>query len=549
VPITKNNCSDHKKNLLSSLNKNKKLIFWVIIILLLFTGTWLRFYKLNQLPFGLNKIESHNAIRAIDFSDENESFIKNNSFTYISEHLTLLSFDFFGINIFALRFISSILGTLTLLGFIFLLKELKFSRRLIPLGTFFLAFSFWHISLSRNGQIDALIPFLIIVISTLLLRGINNKKYLQFSVAGILLGTSTWLHHLGIVISIPIIFSLLCFITLNKKNFSTLRYKFLIFILLTLFFSIPLFLQLKQNPELLIETYKTNLGIEKTNLLNFQSIITCISSVFYTGDFNQTNNPLRLPLIPFAWSILFILGLIISFKELFVLFFKRKSFIPKNILAILFSFSNILAMIFLLLLSKNTFLSSKNLILIIPSILVLCLIPFEYFSQVYQKLKLSNRLYMKKWRWKIIQASLLGILVSILISGFSQIHLYFQIWPNSNEAKIVFQKKELTFGKIIKSIERKKNNFIILPQSVIDSKRNSIANIDAIRFIGFPEIKHYQFLNQEEGTNQTHCKESLFVFYEIDDFMRKQFQKKCPENKFQEISSYNEKEVFWTMKE
>jgi hypothetical protein len=533
--------------------QKRRILLFSLLILFLFSLTF-RFYGLDQTPPGLGEQEAKFGLFAIELAGEGsrqDVFIQNGFDFGIFTHLVHFSFEIFGINVFGLRFVSALFGTLTVAGFFLLLKKLHFSFALSLLGIFFLSFSFWHINLSRLASADIFIPFIIIWSFYFLLFGLSSGRYFPFVLAGSIFGAGTLFHPLLFFLFIILFLFFLLLVVLNKKIFTDLKPQLFLFLLSILIFSFPFFLQVYSNPVLFQTTVRESLNFNSADFHPIQNILVHFRSLFYLGDSLQLHNHLSTPAIPLAWSILFFFGFILSAKNIFLsVFGKFKNIsIAKNIHASILAQCIFLIALLIRALNSDSNPDFRQFSWAIPAVFIFCLIPFEYLLEIYQKLKLSIRISLKSWRWNVMQISIFILFITIILAGFSQIYLYFKVWADDVKTKEAYQQKQVAFGKTISSIQRKENNFIIIPSKIDLPENKKDADFNTTIFSGFPEIKSYTFLHPKESLVQIHCENSLIIFYDSSDLLRKQFQKKCPENNFKKQTSPDGMTNFWTMRE
>jgi len=532
----------------------KKLFVITMLLAIILSGAFLRFYNLEQIPSGLHETEANYGLLALGLNDEEttiNSFVQNGYELGVFTKLTSVSFGIFGMNIFALRLLSAFIGILTIIGFFFLLKELRFSYRLALLGTFFLTFSFWHVNFSRLAYSEIFIPFLITWLSLLLMRGFFSKKHLYFVLSGATIGLGLWIHPLMIFSLLLPFFLVLYFSFLDKKFLSFFKLHLLFLSMSILLFSVPLLLQMQNDHHLFQDSLKGALSFDASNLSPIKNMVSYFGSLFYLGDSNQLHNYSSLPIIPLAWSILFLFGFFLSMRSFIfsIIGQFKKTNVPKNIHASALAQIIFLTALLIGSLNSNQEPSSKQFIWAIPAIFIFCIIPFEYLIQIYQKLKLSTRISMKKWRWRVLQFSISCLILMVVLAGFSQVYLYFEVWAKDTKTKEVFQENQVSFGKIIRGLEREENNFIIIPEHVEFSADRKTKTLKTLEFSGFPDIKNYVFIHPSEGLTGIHCENSLIVFYETKLLLRKQFQKKCPENSFKKLTTPKVNGAFWTMRQ
>ncbi len=101
-----------------------------------------------------------------------------------------LSIKLFGTEPWALRIVSGIFGTLTVLGLYLLTKQLFNKESVALLSSFFLATSFWHINFSRIGFRAIMAPAFLVWSLFLLFKIVNQtkKNWLLPILAGFIFG-------------------------------------------------------------------------------------------------------------------------------------------------------------------------------------------------------------------------------------------------------------------------------------------------------------------------------------------------------------------------
>lgn len=131
----------------------------IMLLFVFFLGFLLRFYKLDQVPYGFYQDESaigYNAYSILNTGkDEYGKFmpVYFKSFgdyklpAYI--YLTVFSIKIFGLNEFAVRFPSALFGSLTVILLYFLVKELSQNRKIAYASSLLLAINPWNLQFSR----------------------------------------------------------------------------------------------------------------------------------------------------------------------------------------------------------------------------------------------------------------------------------------------------------------------------------------------------------------------------------------------------------------
>lgn len=145
--------------------KRKYLGIFLLIFLL---GSFLRFYKLGEIPPGFHRDEAFLGYNAYSIlktgKDINGNFLPLHlqSFLYSPagySYLAIPSITLFGLNAFSVRFPSALFGALAILTTYFLVKEMFKNNWLAFFSAFFLAISPWHINLSRTATENVPVVF------------------------------------------------------------------------------------------------------------------------------------------------------------------------------------------------------------------------------------------------------------------------------------------------------------------------------------------------------------------------------------------------------
>lgn len=198
----------------------------IVIALIIFLALFLRLHNLTGVPTSPDWDEAalgYNAFTILQTGkDEYGNFLPlslrsfNDYKPAFYAYLTVPSVAVFGLNLFAVRFPSVILGVLTVLGVYFFAQEIfkrmvnkKLTTYYSLLTAFFLAISPWHIQFSRAAfEVNSSL-FLIIWGMTFLLMGLNKRWLLP--VSAIFLSLSLYAYH-SARIFIPLMLGVLFFL-------------------------------------------------------------------------------------------------------------------------------------------------------------------------------------------------------------------------------------------------------------------------------------------------------------------------------------------------
>jgi len=194
---------------------------WILLALILGAGLWLRLYRIDVLPPGLNNDEGINAIEANEIAQGKPfaTFTKRGlNRETMFHYLAALSYRnpglglnilrampaVFGLNaryirdpladlIFPLRVVAIAAGTLTILALYLFVKE-HFGPRAALLAALFMAVSPWHLLYSRVGLRVILGPPFALLTVGLFLRALRRGTWPHHLAWGIAAGLGCWTY-------------------------------------------------------------------------------------------------------------------------------------------------------------------------------------------------------------------------------------------------------------------------------------------------------------------------------------------------------------------
>ncbi len=245
---------------------SKRLVFPTLIFILLLGG-FFRFYLLQEIPPGLYPDEAmngNNALEALTTGSFKIFYPENNGREGLFINLQAISLWLFGKEPWALRVVSAVFGTLTILGMYFLTLELlrlksdfnheRSSTSIALLSSFFLASSYWHINFSRIGFRAILVPFFAAFGLYFLLKGLREGKILPLVWAGVFIGlgfhTYIAFRFMPFVLAGPLIWYLWRWwrSTPNSPNYCA-PCAVLLFLFITFVVALPIGYYFLQNPQ------------------------------------------------------------------------------------------------------------------------------------------------------------------------------------------------------------------------------------------------------------------------------------------------------------
>ena len=232
---------------------SKSTVFLLLLAVLLLGG-FFRFYEITEIPLGLYPDEAmngNNALEALATGDLKVFYPENNGREGFFIALQAISLKIFGNEPWALRAVSAVLGTLTILGVYLLTREIFRNYGIALLSSFFLATSFWHINFSRIGFRAIMVPFLAAFGTYFLLRGLRDGKVWNIVMSGIFIGlgfhTYIAFRFMPFVLAMPIIWYLWKW----RKGSQNICQPCLIilFLFVTLVATLPIGYYFLQNPQ------------------------------------------------------------------------------------------------------------------------------------------------------------------------------------------------------------------------------------------------------------------------------------------------------------
>ena len=204
----------------------RKNLFLIVIILL---AALLRFYNLGKNPPSIDWDEASIGYNAYSLlktgKDEfgNSWPISIRSFDDYKPPLyvyaTIPSVAIFGLNEFAVRFPSALTGTLTVIVFYFLTKEIFNDRskakgqklKVAMVASFLLAINPWHLQFSRVAFEANLALFFFVLGVYLLFKAINNQSLYYYSGVAVAFAATMYSYHSARVV-VPLFLLLISWI-------------------------------------------------------------------------------------------------------------------------------------------------------------------------------------------------------------------------------------------------------------------------------------------------------------------------------------------------
>jgi len=440
----------------------KSLIFLLIILAI---AGFFRLWQLDSIPPGLYPDEAINGNDALD-TLQNKDFKlfypENNGREGLFYWLLAFSFAIFGPSIWALKFVSALFGILTVLGVYFLTKELfgkdnqNKASCLALLASFFLAISFWHVNFSRIGFRAILIPFILSFGFYFLFRGFRKQKIIDLIISGVFfgLGFYTYISYRFIVL-LAIIVLILWWLIYKKQN---LQKKFLLYalylVIAAFIISLPIGIYFLLNPG---DFFGRAAGVSVLNAENpiyelGKSVILHLGMFNFYGDGNWRHNLAGSPQLLWPVGIFFLLGLIISIKDLIISLRKKEYLLFAAYCLLLYWFFIMLLPGFL---SAEGVPHALRVISVIPVIYIFAAIGAYW---LFEKIKVFYKTKRKLLIFYILAC------VFLLSITYAQFNKYFYLWAKNPETENAFSKNYVELGNYLNSLPDNLQKYVIVNQ-------------------------------------------------------------------------------------
>ncbi|MEK7078281.1 MAG: glycosyltransferase family 39 protein [Patescibacteria group bacterium] len=301
----------------------------VLLILILVIAIFFRFYKITEIPPGLYPDEATNGVNALDALSAGKFKVfypENNGREGLFMNIQALSVKVFGAQPWALRIVSGVFGTLTVLG-LFLLTRLLWSNKIAMLASYLMAVSFWPVNFSRIGFRAIMLPFILVWAFYFLWKGLIDKKLSWLAIAGLIYGVGfhTYISWRLSPLFLVLFFLILLFNREYKKRF-VIKSGF-IFLLFALIAASPLLIYYLKNPaDFLGRAAQVSIFNSPAPVKALtESVIKTLSMFNIYGDGNWRHNLSGRPELFWPIGLGFLIGFItivrhrMSYKSIFLI--------------------------------------------------------------------------------------------------------------------------------------------------------------------------------------------------------------------------------------
>jgi 4-amino-4-deoxy-L-arabinose transferase-like glycosyltransferase len=284
----------------------------------------LRFYDLTGLPGAIWYDEAQNGNEAIDIMNGRLPGVFIGRLTEMPAmffYIAAFFMKLFGTNLFSMRIISALLGSLSVLGFYFLCRRIFKDVPLALAGAFILCVTRWHITFSRVAFLGMQTLFLEVITMYFYILMLEKKDGFSAAAAGAAMGLN--LYTFSSADFVPVI--ILAHLVLKsmfeggkfiEKTMNAAGIMFGMFVIT----SLPLAVYAENNlPAFLTRMHDLSImnDIKSTRSLEplIQSIKSHLLMFNYEGDYNGRHNLYKKPMLDMVTGVLFVVGLITAFTR------------------------------------------------------------------------------------------------------------------------------------------------------------------------------------------------------------------------------------------
>lgn len=514
----------------------------MIVVSIVAIAAFFRFYQLDVTPPGLWPDEAANGVDALKALDENDLRIfypANNGREGLFINIQAFSIKLFGATPFALRVVSAIFGTLTVLGLYLLTKQI-FNWRLASISGFFLAISFWHVNFSRIGFRAIMLPFILVWAFYFLWRGLRNNQLKEFFIAGLIGGMGFYTYFSFRIAPLIAIILFWNYWSYLKKDFDHSKYEyakikllqgFALMMLTVIVTAMPMAYYFYSHPEDFLKREGRPISVfaQDEPLKEFSlSIVKTLAMFNFNGDYNQRHNIPGSAQLALPIGLLFLVGFIREFTH----WIRRKHGHFSPIHTFLFSW------FFIMLLPG--FLSTEaphalRTIGVIPVAMIFAGQGFWWLiSLIFRTHRLTDpHFYADKPVYMRESRAFIGltILISLASLGFFEYSRYFNNWANEPGLKEAFTQRYVYISDYLNNDKSAGSKYILVNEGdvLVDGVPN---NAQTIKFLTrthslacSDEKKIYYIRNDQLGTFAFPKKFDLIPLADEPDLPSMLFQK------------------------
>lgn len=458
--------------------KNKKIVFFILLAVVIGIAGFFRLWDLNTTPPGLYPDLAINGINALDTlktGDYKVFYPDNNGREGLVIWLEALLFSLLGPSVLALKLVAVFFGLLTVWGTYLLVVELlKFidkdqkeeinKFRLIGIITsFFMAISFWHVNFSRFGFRAIMVPFFIVFGFYFLFKGftrekkITNREITNLLASGIFfgLGFYTYISYRFVVLIGLAVLICLWFIyrklKLQKQFWISVMYLTIAMVIIGL----PIGIYFLGHPADFFGRASDVSVMNQGNplLVLGKSLGLHLAMFNFYGDANWRHNYAASPELIWPVGIFFLLGIALSIYDLKIAIKKKNIY---KITGFVFLFSWFVAMLMPGFLSGEGVPHALRTIGVIPVAYIFAAIGAYWFV-----FDFFGRVCKTKRDFYVFVMCLILFVVALTYASYD---IYFNKWGKNQETRGAFTVDLSNLGDYLNSLPDNTNKYVVVTQ-------------------------------------------------------------------------------------
>src|SRR3989344_5167584 len=457
--------------------RKKELLVFLIIVAV---AGFFRLYQLGPTPPGFYPDEAmngNNAVQTLETKNFKIFYPENNGREGLFINLQALSIRAFGAHPWSLRFVSALIGILTVVGLYLLVREL-FEWRLAAIAGFLTAISFWHVNFSRIGFRAIMVPFILVYLFFFLWRGLKTGRLSYYLLAGIIggLGFYTYIsYRIAPLIAIIVFLNYWRFLK-NDFSFLSSKYEhmrnnllrgFALAAITAIIVALPVgaYFWKHQGDFLKREGASVSVFSQQNPLKELGlSIVKTLGMFNFQGDYNQRHNISGLPILPWPIGIFFAIGFI---NEL-IHWLKRKHGHFSTVHTLMFSW------FFIMLLPGFLSTEAPHALRTLGVLPIIMLFAAKGIWWIFDKLndwyELSDRheaagIYGRGHHPETHAVVALTLVIFLGAIGFYEYWRYFNDWARANETAEAFNQNYTEIANRINSLSVKTKKYLVVNAS------------------------------------------------------------------------------------
>ena len=509
--------------------KNKKILTYILLALIVALGLFLRAYHIDTAPPGIYPDEAVNgqdAIRALETGEFQWFYPANQGREGLFMNLVALCFKFFGISILTLKLPAIFFGTLTILGTYLLAKELFQKERVGLIAAFLYATSFWAINFSRISFRANMLPFVLAFTFYFLFKAVRVKKFRYFAASGFIFGIGVH-TYIAFRIAPLILVILLCSFILSRKKFLLEYWKHIaVFVAMMFLAAAPMLYTFYAHPEFFesrsdsISALSPAMNHGHPFLTVFEGFGLSLAKFNFWGDQNWRHNYPPYPVLDPLVGIAFLFGMVYSASTLLHFLIRRIKHRKRD--ARMDIHSLLIAWFFIMLAPE--FMTAEGLphalrsIGTLPPVIIFAALTFEYFLEKTQK---NSKFYKK-----IIASVVILMLVSIGLFNSIKYHYF---WAHKEKVGLSFNKNLTDIAKYIQTLPPQQEKFVVTSYNTLEKA--------PIEVLIHPNNTSFIFPDKLSEINPQNNRDFMIFFTEYNRDAIREMRQKFPGLAFTEINN------------